>query len=182
MFHLAIVFMPVLLLGLGIAIIATLLTGLGLLLAALAGGASVALLVQDKSLKRLLLLGCGTALGLAALLYGVVFGYTDALTALFNSENSALMAAFAHSGMRIYFVGYFFAGCNIVAAGYLGAVNRPAEASITSLCRGMVAIVVCSLVLSALFGMNGVWAAFPVSEAITLALTVFLLKRKAGRA
>lgn len=128
--------------------------------------------------RKLLLLGCGTALGLAALLYGVVFGYTDALTALFNSENSALMAAFAHSGMRIYFVGYFFAGCNIVAAGYLGAVNRPAEASITSLCRGMVAIVVCSLVLSALFGMNGVWAAFPVSEAITLALTVFLLKRK----
>ena len=132
--------------------------------------------------RKLLLLGCGTALGLAALLYGVVFGYTDALAALFNSENSALMAAFAHSGMRIYFVGYFFAGCNIVAAGYLGAVNRPAEASITSLCRGMVAIVVCSLVLSALFGMNGVWAAFPVSEAITLALTVFLLKRKAGRA
>ena len=131
--------------------------------------------------RKLLLLGCGTALGLAALLYGVVFGYTDALTALFNSENSALMAEFAHSGMRIYFVGYFFAGCNIVAAGYLGAVNRPAEASITSLCRGMVAIVVCSLVLSALFGMNGVWAAFPVSEAITLSLTVFLLKRKAGR-
>ena len=132
--------------------------------------------------RKLLLLGCGTALGLAALLYGVVFGYTDVLTALFNSENSALMATFAHSGMRIYFVGYFFAGCNIVAAGYLGAVNRPAEASITSLCRGMVAIVVCSLVLSALFGMNGVWAAFPVSEAITLALTVFLLKRKAGKA
>lgn len=132
--------------------------------------------------RKLLLLGCGAALGLAALLYGVVFGYTDVLTALFNSENSALMAEFAHSGMRIYFVGYFFAGCNIVAAGYLGAVNRPAEASITSLCRGMVAIVVCSLVLSALFGMNGVWAAFPVSEAITLALTVFLLKRKAGRA
>ena len=132
--------------------------------------------------RKLLLLGCGTALGLAALLYGIVFGYTDVLTALFNSENSALMAAYAHSGMRIYFVGYFFAGCNIVAAGYLGAVNRPAEASITSLCRGMVAIVVCSLVLSALFRMNGVWAAFPVSEAITLALTVFLLKRKAGRA
>ena len=30
-----------------------------------------------------------------------------------------LMAEFAHSGMRIYFAGYFFAGCNIVAAGYL---------------------------------------------------------------
>ena len=127
--------------------------------------------------RKLLLLGCSTALGLAALLYGVVFGYTDALTALFNSENSALMAEFAHSGMRIYFVGYFFAGCNIVAAGYLGAVNRPAEASITSLCRGMVAIVACSLVLSRLFGMNGVWAAFPASELLTAALTLVLLFR-----
>lgn len=127
--------------------------------------------------KKLLLLGCGTALGLAAVLYGVVFGFTDSLVALFNSENSALMAEFAHSGMRLYFAGYFFAGCNIVAAGYLGAVDRPTEASITSLCRGMAAIVVCSLVLSALFGMAGVWAAFPASEAITFALTLYLLKR-----
>ena len=66
----------------------------------------------------------------------------------------------------------------IVAAGYLGAVDRPAEASATSLSRGIVAIVACSLVLSALFGMNGVWAAFPASEAITACLTLFLLKRK----
>ena len=43
---------------------------------------------------------------------------------------------------------------------------------------GIVAIVACSLVLSALFGMNGVWAAFPASEAITACLTLFLLKRK----
>ena len=106
-----------------------------------------------------------------------MFGYTDVLTALFNSENSALMATFAHSGMRIYFVGYFFAGCNIVAAGYLGAVNRPAEASITSLCRGMVAIGACALVRSRLFGINGVWAAFPASELLTAVLTLFLLLR-----
>lgn len=87
------------------------------------------------------------------------------------------MAEYAHSGMRIYFLGYFFAGCNIVAAGYLGAVNRPTEATITSVSRGVAAIVTCSLILSALFGMNGVWSAFPAAEAITLALTAFLLKR-----
>ena len=127
--------------------------------------------------KKLLLLGCGTALALAAVLYGAVFGFTDTFVALFNSESSALMAEYAHSGMRIYFLGYFFAGCNIVAAGYLGAVNRPTEATITSVSRGVAAIVTCSLILSALFGMNGVWSAFPAAEAITLALTVFLLKR-----
>ena len=128
--------------------------------------------------KKLLLLGTGTALVLAAVLYGVVFGFTDPLVAIFNSEHSEQMALYAHTGMRVYFAGYFFAGFNIVAAGYLGAVNRPSEATVTSLSRGVVAIVACSLVLSALFGMNGVWAAFPASEALTALLTVLLLTRK----
>ena len=114
---------------------------------------------------------------LAAVLYGIIFGATDALVGIFNSESSAQMAQFAHMGMRLYFVGYFFAGFNIVAAGYLSATNRPVEASVTSICRGMVAIVACSLVLSRLFGMNGVWAAFPASELLTAVLTLFLLLR-----
>ena len=133
---------------------------------------------RDGRGKKALLLGCGTALALAAVLYGAVFGFTDTFVALFNSESSALMAEYAHSGMRIYFLGYFFAGFNIMAAGYLSAVNRPAEASITSICRGMVAIVACSLLLSAVFGMPGVWAAFPASELLTALLTLFLLRRK----
>lgn len=134
---------------------------------------------NDKAgAKKLLILGSCTALALAALLYAVVFGMTDTLVGWFNSEHSVQMAQFAHSGMRLYFLGYFFAGFNIVAAGYLSAVNRPAEASATSICRGMVAIVACSLVLSALFGMNGVWTAFPASEFLTTVLTLCLLLRK----
>lgn len=128
--------------------------------------------------KKLLLLSSCTALVLAAVLYSVVFGATDALVGVFNSENSAQMAAFAHTGMRLYFIGYFFAGFNIAASGYLSATNRPAEASITSICRGMAAIVACSLVMSRLFGINGVWAAFPVSELLTALLTLFLLCRR----
>ena len=128
--------------------------------------------------RKLLILGSCTALVLAAALYAVVFGMTDTLVGWFNSENSVQMARFAHNGMRLYFVGYFFAGFNIVAAGYLSATNRPVEASVTSICRGVAAIVVCSLVMSALFGMNGVWAAFPASELLTALLTLFLLLRK----
>ena len=128
--------------------------------------------------RELLGLGSGTVLVLAAVLYAAVFGLTDTLVSWFNSENSVQMAQYAHTGMRMYFVGYFFAGFNIMAAGYLSAVNRPAEASITSICRGMVAIVACSLLLSAVFGMPGVWAAFPASELLTALLTLFLLRRK----
>ena len=132
--------------------------------------------------KKLLLLGSATTVVLAAALYAGVFGFTDPLVAVFNSENSGLMAEYAHNGMRIYFIGYLFAGFNIVASGYLSAVDRPVEASAASLSRGMVAIVACSLILSTLFGMNGVWVAFPASEAITTILVLFLLSRKKSRA
>ena len=128
--------------------------------------------------RRLLVLGSATALALAAVLYAAVFGLTDTFVGWFNSENSVQMAQFAHTGMRMYFVGYFFAGFNIMAAGYLSATNRPVEASITSICRGMAAIVTFSLLLSRLFGMDGVWAAFPASELLTALLTLFLLLRK----
>lgn len=133
---------------------------------------------DHKGARKLLVLGSVTALALAAGLYAVVFGATDTLVSWFNSEQSVAMAQFAHTGMRIYFLGYLFAGFNIVASGYLSAVNRPVEASVTSVCRGMVAIVFCSLTLSALFGIYGVWAAFPASEALTAVLTLFLLVRK----
>ena len=125
---------------------------------------------------NLLLLRLAGNVAVAA--YGVVANFALVATAIFNSENSALMARYAFTGMRIYFIGYLFAGFNIVSSGYLSAVNRPTEASITSISRGVVAIVACSLVLSALFGMNGVWAAFPASEAMTVALTLFLLRGK----
>ena len=131
--------------------------------------------------RKLLLLGSGTVLVLAAVLYAAVFGLTDPFVSWFNSENSVQMAQYAHTGMRMYFVGYFFAGFNIMAAGYLSAVNRPVEASVTSICRGMVAIVVCSLVLSAVFGMPGVWAAFPASELLTALLTLLFAAQKKGR-
>ena len=61
----------------------------------------------------------------------------------------------------MYFIGYLFAGVNIVATGNLSAINRPAEATAASLCRGRGGLIVgCSLLLGNLFGMNGVWAAF----------------------
>ena len=133
---------------------------------------------DGKSVQKILCLSIITGIAAAVLIILVTNLIPDVIVAVFNSENSALMAEYAFRGMRIYFLGYFFAGFNIVAAGYLGAVDRPAEASATSLSRGVAAIVACSLVLSALFGMNGVWAAFPASEAITACLTLLLLKRK----
>ena len=72
-----------------------------------------------------------------------------------------------------------FAGINIVGTGYFGAIGNSFWSSALSILRGIIVIIVSAVVLARLFGMNGVWLAFPVTELIVMALTiVVLLKEK----
>ena len=77
-----------------------------------------------------------TVLVLAAVLYAAVFGLTDTFVSWFNSENSLQMAQYAHTGMRMYFVGYFFAGFNIMAAGGFHHLHLPGHGSHRGLLAG----------------------------------------------
>ena len=132
---------------------------------------------DQRSVKQILKLGRMTALVLAVVLIGVVYGFTGELTQIFNSENSKQLAEYAHTGLRLYFIGFLFAGFNIVGTGFLSATEKAKEAFITSVLRGFVGIPVCSVLLSALLGLNGVWLAFPASELITAAVMIFMLRK-----
>ncbi len=120
-----------------------------------------------KSVRKIRNLGLAAALGIAVVLIGAVYGFTDSLVSLFNSEHSAELAAYAHTGMRLYFIGFLFAGINIVGAGFLSATERARESFVTSVMRGFVCIIGCSLLFAAVFGINGVWLSFPASELLT---------------
>ena len=103
---------------------------------------------DEAAARKLLWLGVGTALGIAVILYGVVFGFTEPLVAIFNSEGSVEMAAYAFQGMRLYFTGFLFAGFNMVVSGYLSATEAVVGAFVTSIMRGFVAIIVSAYLLA----------------------------------
>ena len=130
-----------------------------------------------KSVRKVRNLGLVTALGIAVVLVGAVYGFTDSLVSLFNSEHSAELAAYAHTGMRLYFIGFLFAGINIVGAGFLSATERARESFVTSIMRGFVCIIGCSLLFAAVFGINGVWLSFPASELLTAIVMAVVLVR-----
>lgn len=117
--------------------------------------------------RKLLRYGMITAVGFALLIYVVIFVGTDFLIDMFNSERSGTLAELAAPGMRIYFAGFLFAGINIVAIGYHSASNQAKTAAVSSASRGIIAIIVCAVILGKLFGMKGVWLAFPAAELIT---------------
>lgn len=87
------------------------------------------------------------------------------------------LLSYAHVGLRLYFLGFLFAGMNIMLVAYFSAVDRPRPAIVGSLMRGMIAIVVCAIIFASLFGLNGVWLSFLGSEVITFAV-ILVLGRK----
>ncbi len=111
------------------------------------------------------------AAALAIALVAAVLLLAEPLVAAFNSKGSAQLAAYAVPGIRLYFLGFLLACFNIVRAGYFGAVDMGRESAVIALSRGVVSIVLFAVLLAALWGVTGVWLAFPVSEGFTLLIS-----------
>lgn len=126
-----------------------------------------------KSVNKVMTRALILSLGLAVLIYAVMYLNADLIVAIFNSEGNAQLPILAVPGIRLYFIGFFFAGINIAGTGILSAAASAKWASIASVMRGIVAIVGCALLLSVLMGMTGIWLAFPAAEMLTLVITVF---------
>ena len=129
------------------------------------------------ALRRLLRYGVLTALAIATVLFALVFAFAGPIAVAFNSAGDPVLADYAVTGLRIYFLGFWCAGLNIVSAAFFSASGRSAQGFAISLLRGVIAIPPVLLALTALAGVHGVWATFPTVEAIVAVLTLVCIWR-----
>ena len=130
---------------------------------------------EKDAVKRLLRMGVVTSLVLALIIVGTVWCFAGNIVAIFNSEQDVVLAAYGIRGIRLYFIGFLFAGINILGTGFFSAVEDAKMAFFTSILRGFVAIILSAVLMASLFGMTGVWLAFPVAELITFLSTMISL-------
>lgn len=122
-----------------------------------------------------------TVIALSGLLYAFVFFGAEWITAAFNSEGNTALTAIAVLGLKIYFTGGVFAGLSILLSIYFTSTDQPRPANVISLLRGFLIILPMSFLLSGLFGLPGLWAAFPVTEllvAVIGAILFFISSKK----
>lgn len=130
---------------------------------------------NKKSVKKVFVLSSGTTLVLSVLVMIFANLSAETITSVFNHEQNMKMAEYAIAGMRLYFIGFLFAGFNIIGTGFLSATAQAGWAFVTSILRGFVAITVFAFLLSVLFGMTGIWLAFPASECLTSIVMCFAI-------
>ncbi len=119
-----------------------------------------------------------TSILIALIIYMCILFYSDGIIRLFNSENNIIIAQIAEVGLKIYFVGIFFVGVNIVTAMFFSTTENARAAFVVTITRGLVIIVPLVIVFSKILNMTGVWLAFVFTELIVTMLAIYLTKAR----
>lgn len=98
------------------------------------------------------------------------------IVAIFGDFPQYIMAL-AVTGVRLFFIAYLFMGVNFVMMTYYQSVGHVGMATWITAAREIVVMLAFLLILPLLFGINGVWLAIPLSEAVVLT-TVYLYQRR----
>lgn len=119
-----------------------------------------------------------TSVLIASVIYAVTLVFSESMIQVFNSENNSHVAQLADTGLKFYFLGFFFAGVNIVVTMVLSATENIREALSISLSRGLIFIIPIVLLTSYYWDMVGVWLAFVITELIVTAIVIYLGRLK----
>ena len=114
----------------------------------------------------------GLALCAGMCMAALAFFAAGPLVSLFNRDGDPALQQMAEQGLRLYFLGFPFAGLNLITASFLGAAEHPGRSLRLSLLRGFVSIVAAALLLAALLALTGVWLAFPAAEGAVLLVSL----------
>ncbi len=132
---------------------------------------------REKDIKVLLRWGLLTNLLVEGVILLLTWGLTDTLVGIFNSEGNAMLAVYAYEGLRLYFLGYLLAGINIMLVTYFSSTDRAKKAMTASLLRGAIAITFCAVLMSKIWGMQGIWLSFLAAECITFLVILWMYKK-----
>ena len=121
-------------------------------------------------IRKIMNYGLVTMTGISVILYAILYVFAPQIAAVFNSEGNEMLQRIAETGLKIYFTSNLFVGFNTVLATYFTSIEKALPAQILSLLRGFILIIPGAFLMSALWGMDGIWFCFPIVEAVTAML------------
>ncbi|MDC7240947.1 MAG: MATE family efflux transporter, partial [Spirochaetales bacterium] len=105
----------------------------------------------------------------------IFFAFPRPLLFLFNSSEE--MYAMGVVCLRIISAGFIFSGGVIVYSSYFQAIGTAVYSLVITLCRQIFILLPLAFALSRMIGVAGVWTAFPVSEGLSLIMSLLFLYR-----
>lgn len=123
-------------------------------------------------------MGAIITLLLATISFVILVTFKLPIIELFNTAHSTQLVSYARVGLPIYFTSVFFSALNLLFILFLTAINAARASFTLSILRGYVILLPAILILAALVGINGVWAAVPVTEFLVCIIAALLVHQR----
>ena len=98
------------------------------------------------------------------------------LSKMFVGYDEALLDL-TQQGFRIYALVFLLSGFDIFGSSFFTALNNGVVSAVISFLRTLVFQIGAVIILPAIYGLNGIWSAVVVAEALTLLVTITCLVR-----
>jgi len=121
---------------------------------------------------------------LTAAVYGLFFTtifliFPESVIRLFSSDTELISsAAFP---LRMIVLLFPVVGPQVIGAGFFQSIGKAAPSIFLSMTRQIIYLIPLILLLPLLWGINGLWIAFPIAEFLAIITTVILLSRELKR-
>ena len=130
-----------------------------------------------ESCKKLLKYALVFSLGVSLITFGIVKIADEFIVGLFISEELNDLRNYSIYALGIFALSYFVLWFNVVACGYLTAIEKVKSSIAISLGRGLVFVALSLNLLTLIIGGDGIWWSALVAETLCLILSVILLRR-----
>ena len=123
-----------------------------------------------KLLRYSVVAGAGFSIVSTVLCYLLAGG----IVALFLEDGNLELSAYSVRVLRIFILSFLPAAYNVVIGGYFASIEKAVFATLISITRSMAALVGALVLLTALFGGEGIWWAPLAAEMLCLIMTAVM--------
>jgi putative MATE family efflux protein len=113
--------------------------------------------------------------GLISFTWGV---FCWILATLFSSQIMSLFGSdpgyftIGTQALRLFALGFFLVGVQTNLSSFFQGIGKPIPALVIASSRQLIFLIPCLLIIPSIFGLTGLWAAYPVADVLSLALTL----------
>ncbi len=113
-------------------------------------------------------------------IYLAMFLLDSQIVSIFNNSGNQELRLIAEPGIKLYFTSTVFVGINLTIATYFTSIENALPAHILTILRGFAIIIPLAYLMSAIWGMTGVWLAYPITELVVAVAgaIIYLVKIK----
>ena len=130
--------------------------------------------VREKCLK-LLKYSVISAIVVAGSAFAFCWLGAEVIVNMFISAENQQLRVYSVEVFRIFSLSFLIAGFNVVIGGYFTSVERAGFATLISMTRSLIALVLSLSVLTSLFGGEGIWWSPLLAEGICLIMTAGMM-------